>query len=128
MTLPVGGANIGAGDWGAGVIVPIGFNIGHDVQLSLSPEIDAAANETGRHLASSSVVSLSRPLAGERSAIAEIQVLNDDDLSGVTRWCEPPPYPPSCSGKNTQLDFGNVAGLDRNSPDIKPYFCIARRF
>jgi hypothetical protein len=61
MTLLVGGANIGAGDWGAGVIVPIGFNIGHDVQLSLSPEIDAAANETGRHLASSSVVSLSRP-------------------------------------------------------------------
>jgi hypothetical protein len=130
VKLPVGGETIGAGDWGAGVIVPIGFNIGHDVQVSLSPEIDAAVNGngSGRHLAYGSVISVSAPLASKLSATAEIEVLNDDDPLGGTTVALASASLAWLLGKNTQLDFGTVAGLDRHSPEIETYFGIARRF
>lgn len=130
VTLPVGGNAIGAGDWGAGVIVPIGFDLGHDVQLSLSPELDAAVNSSGsgRHLAYGSVLGLSAPLTGKLSGTVEFQAMRDDDPSGRTTMANASASLAWMLGDNTQIDVGTVAGLNHDSPDVEAYFGIARRF
>lgn len=130
VTLPVGGSAIGAGDWGAGVIVPIGFDLGHDVQLSLTPEIDAAVNESGsgRHLAYGSVIGLSAPLANGLSGTIEVQAMRDEEPSNVTTQAFASASLAWMIGANTQFDIGGVAGLNRNSPDAEIYVGIARRF
>ncbi len=130
VTVPVGGSAIGAGDWGAGVIVPIGFDLGHDVQLSLSPEIDAAVNASGsgRHLAYGSVIGLSAPLAKGLSGTIEFQAVRDEDTAGATTQAFASASLAWMVGANTQLDLGGVAGFNRDSPDAEVYVGIARRF
>ncbi len=130
VTLPVGGATIGAGDWGGGVILPIGFDLGHDVQLSLTPEIDAAVNASrlGRHLAYGSVVGVSAPLVRGLSGAIEFQVTRDEDPSGKTTQALASASLAWLLGENTQLDIGGVAGLNSDSPTVQVYFGIARRF
>ena len=130
VTVPVGGASIGAGDWGAGVIVPIGFDLGHDVQLSLSPEVDAAVNTSGsgRHLSYGSVIGLAVPLAKHLTWEMEFQATRDDDPSEKTTQVLASTSLAWMLGKNTQLDVGGVAGLNPDSPDVELYCGIARRF
>jgi hypothetical protein len=130
VTLLVGGATIGAGDWGAGVIVPIGFDLGHDVQLALSPEIDAAVNSSrsGRHLAYGSVIGLSAPLAKGLTGSVEFQAVRDEDPSGKSTQALASASLAWLLGENTQLDIGGVAGLNSDSPDVEVYFGIAQRF
>ena len=130
VTVPVGGASIGAGDWGAGVILPIGFDLGHDVQLSLTPEVDAAVNSSGsgRHLAYSGVVGLSVPLAKRLTWEMEFQSIRDEDPSGKTTKLLASTSLAWLLGTNTQLDVGSVAGVNSDSPDVEFYCGIARRF
>ena len=84
VTLPVGKAPGGAGDWGAGVIVPMGFNLPAGFQLAVSPEIDAATNSggSGRHLAFGSAVGLSHALGKTLSLAVEANAFRDNDPSG----------------------------------------------
>jgi Putative MetA-pathway of phenol degradation len=130
VILPVGGSAIGAGDWGAGVIVPIGFDLGHDIQLALSPEIDAAVNESGsgRHLSYGSVIGLSAPLARGLSGAIEFQAVRDEEPTGSATQALASLSLAWLIDPNTQLDVGGVAGLNRDSPDAEVYFGIARRF
>lgn len=130
VTLPTGGSAIGAGDWSAGIIVPIGFDLGHDVQLSLSPQVEAAVNASGsgRHLSYGSVAGLSAPLTNALTGTLEIQAIRDEDPSGRTTQLFQSASLAWMLGKNTQLDFGEVAGLNSDSPDVELYFGIARRF
>ncbi len=130
VTIPVGGAAIGAGDWGAGVVVPIGFDLGRDVQLSFSPQIEAAVNESrsGRHLYYGSVVGLSAPLAKGLSGAIEFQAVRDEEPSGKTTQLLASASLALLIGSETQLDIGGVAGLHRDSPDVQLYFGISRRF
>lgn len=53
VSLPVGKSPGGAGDWAAGVLMPMGFDLGQGFQFSLTPEADAAVNASGsgRHFA-----------------------------------------------------------------------------
>ena len=130
VTLPVGGAAKGAGDWGAGIIVPIGFDLGHDIQLSLSPQVEATVNasRSGRHLSYGSVVGLSAPLAKGLSGAIEFQAKRDDEPSGKTTQALASTSLAWLVGENTQLDIGGVAGLNSDSPAVEVYFGIARRF
>lgn len=130
VTLPVGGAANGAGDWGAGIIVPIGFDLGHDVQLSLSPQVEATVNasRSGRHLSYGSVIGLSAPLGKGLSGAIEFQATRDDEPSGKTTQALASASLAWLVGENTQLDIGGVAGLNSDSPTAELYVGIARRF
>lgn len=129
-TLPTGGSAIGAGDWGAGLLVPASFELNDAVSLTLTPEIDAAVDEdrNGRHLAYGSVVGFGFDLAKDVSAGAEVQVMRDRDpdghntqaLAGLSLGWQP--------GKDTQLDIGTNLGLNHASPDVEAYVGISRRF
>ncbi|MEP6785603.1 MAG: transporter [Sphingomonadales bacterium] len=130
VTLPTGGDAIGAGDWAAGLIVPIGFDLGHDVQLSLTPQIEATVDQSrsGRHLSYGSVIGMSAPLTRGLTGAVEFQAIRDDDPSGKTTQTFASTSLAWMVGENTQFDLGCVAGLTSDSPDVEVYFGIARRF
>ena len=129
-TLPTGGQAIGAGDWSAGVLIPISYALTDKLSLGLTPQISADVDDDrdGRHLAYGSVVGLAYQLTGKLDATAEIQATRDDDpedrttqlLSSLSFAWQP--------SDRLQLDAGAVAGLNRASPDVELYVGVSRRF
>lgn len=130
VTVPVGGVTIGAGDWSAGIIVPVEFDLGRDIQLAFSPQIEATANESrsGRHLSYGSVIGLSFPLGKSVSAALEVQATRDEEPAGATTQALASASLAWLIDDDTQLDAGGVVGLNRDSPDVQLYFGISRRF
>ena len=130
ISLPLGKSSIGSGDWGTGVIVPISFSLPHGIGLALTPEVDAAVNQSGsgRHLAFGSVIGLSFPLAQNVSLTSEGSWFRDNDpdgrssplLSGLSLAWQP--------SKAMQFDIGANIGLGGGAPDQQIYIGIARRF
>lgn len=130
VTLPTGGSAIGAGDWGGGLLIPMGVPLSGTVSLELTPEIDAAVNASGRgrHMALSAVEGLSVSLSHRVSTAIEVEEVHDEDpagaqdhaLAGVSMAWQP--------SSSWQFDLGTVAGLGLNNPDLEVYFGISRRF
>ncbi|WP_157217324.1 transporter [Flavisphingomonas formosensis] len=129
-TLPSGHRGIGAGDWSAGLIVPASYKISDAVSLELSPEIDAAANESGsgRHLAYGTAMGVQLHLSKTVRLTPELQFVRDRDpeqhatMSSAALSFDVQPE------KMTQLDIQAVAGLNRNTPDVALSFGVAHKF
>ena len=130
VTLPVGRAPVGAGDWGGGVVVPVTYDLSKTVNLEITPEVDAAVDQDGRgrHLAYSGVVGLGIALNDQVTFTVEDQLVRDEDPSGGTTQDLASVSLAWMARKNLQLDLGAVAGLDRAAPDVELYAGIARRF
>ena len=130
VTLPVGRAPIGAGDWGAGLVVPVTYDLSKTVNLEVTPEVDVAVDQDGRgrHLAYSGVVGLGVALNDALTFTLEDQLVRDEDPSGSTTQDLASASLAWMPRKTLQLDIGAVAGLDRNAPDVEIYAGIARRF
>lgn len=130
VTLPVGGTAIGAGDWSAGLIMPVSFALTGRVSLALTPEVDAEADSdgNGRHLRFGSVAGLGFALTDTLSASTEVALYRDRDpaghateaLLGLSAGWQP--------DDATQLDIGVNLGLNANSSDSQVYLGVARRF
>lgn len=128
-TLPVGGEGVGAGDWGAGLVVPVSFELGA-VSIGLTPHVDAAVDGDGdgRHLAYGSVAGIGFGLSDDLSMTAEVSLTRDRDpggrtteaLAGLSAGWQP--------DADSQWDVGANIGLNRASPDLELYFGFARRF
>lgn len=130
VSLPTGGDAIGAGDWGAGLIVPLSFALTDRIGVAVTPEIDAAvdADRHGRHLAYGSVIGLGASLSSALSGTVELQATRDDDPSGrTTQTLAGLSFALQPRG-DLQFDIGAVAGLDADSPDLELYVGMARRF
>lgn len=84
-TLPIGRQPVGAGDWGAGILVPFEVSLPADFEFALTPEADAAVNASGhgRHLAYGGVAGLSHPLGKKASFSAEFDGFEDRDPAGA---------------------------------------------
>ncbi len=129
-TLPTGGQTIGAGDWGASLLVPVSVDLPGDLNLQLTPEIDAAVDEDrhGRHVAYGSVVGLQFPVGKTMSATGELSVFRDNDpfdhsirsVAGLSIGWQ--------KGRNLQFDAGANVGLNRTTDDLELYVGVARRF
>lgn len=130
VTLPVGREPIGAGDWGAGLAVPMTYELSDRLSLESTSSFDAAVDEDGhgRHFAFEEVVGANFKLSEQLTATAEYQITADRDpeghhlahLSGLSLAWQP--------GKDLQLDLGANAGLDHDAPDAELYFGVSRRF
>ncbi|KQZ72811.1 hypothetical protein ASE06_10075 [Sphingopyxis sp. Root214] len=128
-TLPLGGKGVGAGDWGAGMIMPVSFELGA-LSLGLTPHVDAAVDSDGkgRHTAYGSVAGVGFGLSDDVSMAAEISLARDRDpgghtteaLAGLSAGWQP--------DADSQWDLGANIGLNRDSPDIELYFGFVRRF
>lgn len=130
VTLPVGRAPIGAGDWGAGVVVPVSVDLGDALNLQFSPEMDAATDGDGhgRHLAYGSVVGLGIALADSVGVTVEAQAMRDDDPDGRSTQVYGAVSAAWMPSERLQLDVGTTLGLNRDAADVELYFGISRRF
>jgi hypothetical protein len=130
VTLPTGGRAIGERDWTAGLIVPVSYELSHDVQLAFTGEADAAADAqgSGHHLAYSGTAGLSASLVKDLDATLELAIQRDEVpgdaatalLSGISLAWTP--------SEAVQLDGGANIGLDADSPDLELYVGVAKRF
>ena len=129
-TLPVGRRPIGAGDWGAGLLVPASYELSPTLSLSLTPEIDAAVDEDGRgrHLAYGGAAGIGVKLSEAVTTALEISAIRDRDpsehstemLLGASLGWQP--------SSDLQLDIGADAGLNRDTPDLAVSMGVSRRF
>lgn len=130
VSLPVGKSPGGAGDWGAGVLVPMGFNLGHGFQLALTPEADAAVNASGsgRHFAFGTAAGISHGLGKALSLTVEASVFRDLDPSGHDTQAVLAESLAWAAGRRFQLDVEADERLAGGVPDRSLMFGLARRF
>ena len=129
-TLPTGTEAIGAGDWTAGVLVPLSYELGGGVQLGLTAQVEAAADADGdgRHLAYGAVAGVALPLSDALGITAEVAATRDDDPSGhATEWLAGLSAA-WMAGEGLQLDAGVNLGLDSSAADLQLYLGVAKRF
>ena len=129
-TLPTGGSAIGAGDWSAGLIVPLSLQLSDTFTLALTPQVKAAVDEdrSGRHAAYGSVVGLSAALTKALTASLEFQATRDEDPSGHATEALASLSFGWQPKDDVQFDMGAVAGLNHASADLELYVGLARRF
>lgn len=130
VTVPVGGRALGAGQWLAGLVVPMSFALDDLVSLQLTQQIGAAPDRdgAGRHSAYGLVAGIATALGRAASITHELAIGHDRDPDGRTTstlyaaslaWMLRP---------DLQVDAGLVLGLDAASPDARFYVGIARLF
>ncbi len=130
VTLPLGKSPGGAGDWGAGVLLPMGFELGHGFQLELTPEADAAVNSSGsgRHFAFGTAAGISHPLSKTLSFSVEASLFRDLDPSGHDTQALAAESLAWQAGKRFQLDLEADERLAGGVPDRAVKLGLARRF
>ena len=130
VTLPIGRAPGGAGDWGAGVLVPIALPLPAGFQLELAPEVDAAVNGSGhgRHLAWGNVFGVSHPIGPSLGVTAEISAFRDEDPAGHTTDSRFALSGAWHAGRSLQIDFQVDIGLSADAPDHAILLGFARQF
>lgn len=130
VTLPTGSGPLAAGDWGAGAMLPLAFNLTSRLELDLTPEIDAAVNSSGngRHLAYGSVIGLGLDLHHHLSLAVDAAFFRDQDPSGHNSRETGGVSLAWMAGRNLQLDVGTIFGLNADSTDVEAYFGLVRRF
>lgn len=121
VTLPVGRYPVGAGDWSAGVILPVQYDVTKKLAVQFTAEGDAAANESGsgQHLAYNGIVGLRYKLSEQVNLIGELQLERDRDPSGHETHALAAGSVAWRPTKRFQLDAQAIAGLNRTSPDIR---------
>lgn len=121
VTLPVGRAPIGVGDWGGGMLLPLSYDISDKVQLAATGEVDAAVDEDGdgRHLAYSGTAGLNLALTDALTLTGEAQVERDDDPGGHATHALASLSLAVKASDGLQFDVQGVAGLNRNTPDLE---------
>lgn len=130
FTLPVGRAPLGAGDWGAGVVVPVTFDLSDTLNFATTTEADAAVDGDGhgRHFAVSETLGLGVKLGKALTVSVEGQLLRDEDPAGKTTQGLASLSVAWAAKDNLQLDVGGGAGLNRDAPDVELYIGVSRRF
>ena len=130
VTLPVGRSSIGAGDWGAGFLVPVTYEISDTVSLDLTPEIDAAVDldGNGRHLAYSSTAGLAVKVSKDFTLTGEVQALRDNDPDQHATQALAALSLAWMANDDLQFDILGAAGLNDDTPDTRVYAGISRRF
>jgi hypothetical protein len=129
VTLPVGRKPIADGTWSSGAVVPVSFDLTSALNLQLSPEIDAAANESGhgRHLAYGSVVGLGVAVTKAVNLTFEVAANRDNDPEAHVTEVYGAASASWMPSDNLQLDLGTNLGLDHDTPDVELYVGISRR-
>lgn len=119
--LPVGRSGIGDGDWSAGVQVPVSYELAPRWDLGFTGQASAQADGDGRgrHLNLTGVVGLGHALSDAVGVTGEIYVERDEDPAGAATLVQAAASLAWQPGARTQLDVLAVAGLNRDTPDLR---------
>lgn len=130
VSAPVGRAPGGAGDWGAGLLLPVALPLPAGFTLATTPEIDAAINGSGhgRHLAWGGVAGLSHALTSAISASADISAFRDEDPDGASTASRLALAAAWHAAPLLQIDVEFDTGLTRATPDHALILGFARQF
>ncbi len=121
VTLPTGRSGIGAGDWAAGAVLPVYWEIDQHWSLDFTGQAAAAVDEdgSGRHFDATGVVGVGYALTEKVTATAEFSVERDLDPAGhVVRTLAAASVAWRTTDR-TQLDVLAVAGLNHDAPDAR---------
>jgi hypothetical protein len=129
-TLPTGKSEIGEGDWGAGLLIPLSYDLSEHVKLEMTPEADAAVDEDGhgRHFAYGSAAGIGLKLGEKMTLSGEAQLIRHRDpvksstqaLAALSMTYQPKP--------RLQFDIGAQAGLNHATPDLALYAGVSEKF
>jgi type 1 fimbria pilin len=130
VSLPTGKTGIGAGDWGAGLLIPVSYDLTETLTLEATPEIDAAVDGDGkgRHAAYGSAAGLGVKLSDKWSMSVEGQLIRDRDPDGRSTHALAGAYVAWQPKDRIQFDAGAQAGLNHATPDVELYFGISEKF
>lgn len=123
LSLPTGGRAIGAGDWGAGVDVPVTYRVSKLLSLALTVEADAAVNAShaGRHFAGDTIVTAGIHPVTNVTLYTEAELLRDLDPSGHTSQAFAAEGMAIKTSKRSSIWAEAVAGLNDASPDLRVF-------
>ena len=130
LFVPTGGDAIGGGDLGGGISLPTSVELGPDVTLGFTPEVDSAvdSDRRGRHLAYSAAVALSVPLMPSVAGSIELRGARDDDPAGELDSASADVALAWRVARDWQVDVSSYIGLTPDTPDCELLFGFARRF
>jgi hypothetical protein len=130
ITLPTGGHAVGAGTWGAAMVVPVSFELKEGLQLVFDPEGDAQPDEDGhgRHLRYGNITGLQLALSKAISATLELSTFRDHEPEGHFSETLAAFSASWQTNDNFQLDAGVVAGLNHHSADVRLQTGASARF
>lgn len=130
VTLPVGRRPVGAGTWSAGVVLPVTYDLTDAVNVGVTGEADAMADEDGhgRHFAGNAVVAASFDVTDALSLTTEAQLLRDDDPDGATTQALAGLGMTYKVAKTRALYAEALAGLNHDAPDVRLYAGVAALF
>ncbi|SFP34738.1 transporter [Sphingomonas rubra] len=130
VTLPVGRSPVGAGTWGAGVVLPVTYDVSDTVNVGFTGELDAAPDDDGRgrHLQYSGVAATSLQLTRALSLTVEGELLRDRDPTGHETQ--------ALAGLGMLWKYSRtrafyaeaIGGLNGASPDVQLYAGVAALF
>lgn len=130
VTLPVGRRPVGSGDWSASMIVPMTYDVTDVINLQLSSEVAAAANDTGRgrHLYYGTTAGVEVALSDPVHLTVEGQWYRNNEKTAAASEVRAAAALAWMPQENLVLDIGGVGGLNQSTPDFRLYAGFSRRF
>lgn len=130
VTLPTGTDSISAGDWAAGVLMPLSLELTKGVSLAVTPEVDAAVDSDGdgRHLAFGSAIGLGFTVTDSLSIAMEAQFIRDEDPEGDSTQAVEGLALGWKARDSLQFDVGVARGLNADTADWQISTGVAHRF
>jgi hypothetical protein len=130
LKAPTAKSGIGNGKWEGGIIVPVNVPLPADFTMTLGPEIDILADDSGPgyHATLVSLVNISHPVGKKINLYAEFW--NSQSLERQRTVHE---YSTDLAAsyqlaRSLQMDIGIDFGLNRDTPSRQAYLGISTRF
>jgi len=129
LKLPTAGGGLGNGAVEGGLVLPMGYDLGNNWSLAMTPEADILLNAagTGHHANLVDVVGLGKSF-GPFSLGVEVWGDQNIDPAGTISQYSFDLDAAYLTNNDTQLDCGLNLGLNRATPDLEIYFGVSRRF
>ena len=129
LKLPTASGGLSNGAVEGGLVLPMGYDLGNNWSLAMTPEADVQLNTAGRgyHANLVNVVGLGKSF-GPVSLGAELWSGQNLDPAGTVSQYSFDLDAAWLLNNDTQFDGGVNIGLNRATPDMEFYFGISRRF
>lgn len=126
VTVPVGRSPIGSGGWGVAMVAPVSYDLSKRINLQFSPELAWMPRDEGRGnaVAATATLGLGVLVSDACQFTTELQWqraegVTEHRLALAVAWQVSDDF---------FVDTGGVAGLDDNTPALRLYSGVSRRF